>query len=671
MKRLISIILAALFLMGLTGCQMSEAISVMHTNEERSEQPESEMLPSQSESLLTTGEMSQTEDETSTDENKSSSTQGEISRPDSETSTDENKSPAPEDDRSQTEDETSTTENTLPAENLPLPDDDDLVRVVDYIPQIRQELAYATVNNFSGQRIYDFTDAYLRYGTVKKLAKVCDELAAQGLGLKIWDGFRPVTAQEILWEICPDETFVSHPVTGNRSHCRGSAVDITLVALDTGEELPVPTGFDNFTAYADRDYSDCSPEAAANASVLEATMEKHGFKPYSAEWWHFTDTDDYPVDEYFDPAVPVLWAANCKQYIGMRKSVGSSGSIKGIRAGEVVQLIGWSGKFAKVSHKGTVGYVMSSYIMPEDDNYLTNCLDTVTPTDTYSYEQMLEDICVLQCNYSDIVTTEMIGTSELGREIPVIRIGDTNAKYHVLFQGAIHGREHMTAWLLMALADYWLNHDILSYGDVCYHIIPMSNPDGVEISQSLTLTEAQWKIYQNDVRSGLTTRNRTDYASLWKANGLGIDINRNFPAGWQSLDGRTAPSSQNYEGDAPFSTAEACVLRDYTLRYAFDATISYHATGSIIFYEYGRKQPVNDLSKSLGKAVKEITGYDMEGCDSTDGAGYKDWVMEELNIPSVTIEIGCQNAPLADREIYSVFVRNYRVLPAVARWLQQ
>lgn len=181
------------------------------------------------------------------------------------------------------------------------PGDDELVKVTDYIPGVFQELAYATGNNFTGQRIYDFTDAYLRYGTVKKLAEVCGELAEQGLGLLIWDGFRPVAAQAKLWEICPDETYVSHPVTGNRSHCRGGAVDVTLVELQTGELLEMPTGFDDFTKYADRDYSDCSPEAAENARLLETVMKKYGFKPYSAEWWHFTDTDSYPVDETFTP----------------------------------------------------------------------------------------------------------------------------------------------------------------------------------------------------------------------------------------------------------------------------------------------------------------------------------------------------------------------------------
>ena len=65
----------------------------------------------------------------------------------------------------------------------------------------------------------------------------------------------------------------------------------------------MPTDFDVFSSLADRDYSDCGPEAAANARILETIMEKHGFKPFWAEWWHFTDTDSYPVDEEFEPPV--------------------------------------------------------------------------------------------------------------------------------------------------------------------------------------------------------------------------------------------------------------------------------------------------------------------------------------------------------------------------------
>ena len=194
---------------------------------------------------------------------------------------------------------------TLPPETeettLPEPSPEDFVRVLDYIPSARQELMYATDRNFTGQVIYDFTDVYLRYGTVKRLMAVSEDLAQLGLSLKIWDGFRPVSAQFRLWEVCPDPSFVANPQKGFSSHSRGNTVDITLVDMD-GNELEMPTGFDDFSAKADRNYSDCTQTAAAHAELLEVLMEKHGFRGYSAEWWHYSDTDEYPVEESFTPS---------------------------------------------------------------------------------------------------------------------------------------------------------------------------------------------------------------------------------------------------------------------------------------------------------------------------------------------------------------------------------
>lgn len=191
---------------------------------------------------------------------------------------------------------------TEPTEPLPEPKDDDFVRILDYVPNAMQSLPYATTDNFTGQVIYEFTDAYLRYGAVKKLTAVATELEAVGLGLLIWDGYRPIYAQAKLYDVCPDPTYVSPPGVGSQTHCRGRAVDLTLYDLETGEMLEMPTGFDDFSDLADRDYSDVSAEAAANAHILEAVMTKHGFTGYSAEWWHYTDTDSYPIEKEFDPA---------------------------------------------------------------------------------------------------------------------------------------------------------------------------------------------------------------------------------------------------------------------------------------------------------------------------------------------------------------------------------
>lgn len=179
---------------------------------------------------------------------------------------------------------------------IPEPEDTALVRVRDYIPDIWVDLRYAGEDNFTGAAIYDFSDAYLRYGTVRKLAAVQEELRGEGLSLLIWDAYRPQYAQRLLWERCPDPNFVANPDTGGSKHSSGGTVDITLCTSD-GAPVEMPSGFDEFSALADRDYSDASAEAAANAEKLERLMDAAGFDGYYAEWWHYTDRDGYEIED--------------------------------------------------------------------------------------------------------------------------------------------------------------------------------------------------------------------------------------------------------------------------------------------------------------------------------------------------------------------------------------
>lgn len=173
------------------------------------------------------------------------------------------------------------------------PEDDEYVLVNKYIPDIYVELMYATDNNFTGVRIYDFTDAYLRYGTVKKLANVQKELKEQGYSLKIWDAYRPFEAQQKLWEVYPDPNYVANPANGMKKHNLGGTVDITMVAAD-GSVISMPTEFDDFSLKADRDYSDIEDEEAVkNVMILQNAMENNGFTGYQGEWWDYSDTVEY------------------------------------------------------------------------------------------------------------------------------------------------------------------------------------------------------------------------------------------------------------------------------------------------------------------------------------------------------------------------------------------
>ena len=157
------------------------------------------------------------------------------------------------------------------------PEDDEYVLVNKYIPDIYVELMYATDNNFTGVRIYGFTDAYLRYGTVKKLANVQKELKEQGYSLKIWDAYRPLEAQQKLWEVYPDPNYVANPANGMKKHNLGGTVDITMVAAD-GTVISMPTEFDDFSLKADRDYSDtytyrCSCNPRCHPTILSVGQD--------------------------------------------------------------------------------------------------------------------------------------------------------------------------------------------------------------------------------------------------------------------------------------------------------------------------------------------------------------------------------------------------------------
>lgn len=183
------------------------------------------------------------------------------------------------------------------AETTFIPEDDEYVNVKDYIPDIYIELRYATENNFTGNKIYDFDQAYLRYGTVKKLLEVQKNLKANGYSLKIWDAYRPFSAQIKLWEAYPDGRYVANPKYGMKDHNLGGTVDITLVK-DNGDEIPMPTDFDEFSKRADRNYGDIEDEEAVyNVMILQNAMLEAGFIGYEEEWWDYSDTVKYePID---------------------------------------------------------------------------------------------------------------------------------------------------------------------------------------------------------------------------------------------------------------------------------------------------------------------------------------------------------------------------------------
>jgi D-alanyl-D-alanine dipeptidase len=168
----------------------------------------------------------------------------------------------------------------------------DLVELVTLDPTIKLDIRYATTNNFLGTPVYTQARAFLQRPAAEALVRANHELHASGYGLIIHDGYRPWYVTKIFWDAVPDDKkiFVANPASGSM-HNRGCAVDLSLYDLKTGEEVEMPSGYDEMTERAYADYSGGTDEQRARRALLRQAMEKQGFAVISKEWWHFDYKD--------------------------------------------------------------------------------------------------------------------------------------------------------------------------------------------------------------------------------------------------------------------------------------------------------------------------------------------------------------------------------------------
>lgn len=150
---------------------------------------------------------------------------------------------------------------------------------------IALDIRYATLNNFTRRRLYSVARCALRIGVARKLSLVQQGLEKRGLGLKVYDCYRPLSVTRQMWRLFPNPRYVANPARGSR-HNRGAAVDLTLVDRN-GSELEMPTEFDDFTIRSQINYRGGSWRSRTNRQILQTAMRQHGFIPMPSEWWHF------------------------------------------------------------------------------------------------------------------------------------------------------------------------------------------------------------------------------------------------------------------------------------------------------------------------------------------------------------------------------------------------
>ena len=266
----------------------------------------------------------------------------------------------------------------------------------------------------------------------------------------------------------------------------------------------------------------------------------------------------------------------------------------------------------------------------------------------YTYNNLMSDIALLQEQYGDIVQPIKICDTVDGRDVCDIVVGDQQSDNQILIMGAMHAREYITSQVVMRqLCDFLsivsgesydeyngISKKALSEG-VAVHFIPMSNPDGVTISQF-----GLDGINDSSIRDFIASISNGDYEQ-WKSNAEGIDINRNFDAGWDEYIGSKSPSSDKYKGTYPGSSHEAAGLIKLTEEYGFKRTISYHTCGALIYWYYKQADATLEESKLFAQQISDETGYPLDGnYQAVDAAGYKDWAVYKMGIPSITIEVG-------------------------------
>ena len=247
-----------------------------------------------------------------------------------------------------------------------------------------------------------------------------------------------------------------------------------------------------------------------------------------------------------------------------------------------------------------------------------------------TFEQLTAEIKALSTLKG--VDTSTIGHSVQGRPIHAFHVG-TYSKPQIIITGAIHAREWITALLLVELVKIYR---AAPYG---IYFIPLCNPDGVRIA--------------------LTSE------PLWKANARGVDLNVNFDADWGGgAQNVRTPGSENFIGFHPNSEPEVKALTDFTLQIQPQATIAYHSKGEVIYHGFEpsgkrtlRKQLLRDAR--LADEVGKITGYAPVKTANSTG-GYSDWVSMNLEIPTLTIEVGNDNLshPITREHLPEILAQN-------------
>ena len=265
-----------------------------------------------------------------------------------------------------------------------------------------------------------------------------------------------------------------------------------------------------------------------------------------------------------------------------------------------------------------------------------------------------------------------IGTSVLGTELSYIKIG--NGRKKVFYNAAFHANEWITTPVLLRfaedMAEAYISERQLNgvnvnriLRNVSLYLVPMVNPDGVDlVNGALTNELAIARAEQIAARYPAIP-----YPSGWKANINGVDLNLQYPAGWEMArqikfsQGFVSAAPRDFVGEGPLTEPESLAVYNFTLAQNFDLILAYHSQGEVIYWKFLNYEPPR--SREIALYFGYVSGYTVEETPETSGyAGYKDWFIQNYNRPGYTIEVGMGENPLPIEQFPKIYADNIGIL---------
>ncbi len=361
---------------------------------------------------------------------------------------------------------------------------------------------------------------------------------------------------------------------------------------------------------------------------------------------------------------------------------------RNIPYGAGVDVWGFSDAFAGVTYGGERGYALLEglrvFFAPRAGDigealisvsYADNPKGKIVNTgvQNFTYAMMQDAIKRLKRRFPRYLAVSSLGTSTAGRDIPLLLLGNPEAAKRVWVDVSMHAREHMCTQIVMNQLEFLLNNyetgvfegkrlrDVLE--EVCLYIVPMGNPDGVELCQRglSSVSDPALRKYLRELNLG------SDDFSRWKANIRGVDLVSNFDAKWaEKVTVASSPAPYGYKGERPLSEVESRLCAEFIAAMGFNMTISYHAVGGELYWWFGQEGARQDRDFDIAMGFADLTGYTLISKERslTDSAGLKDWAIQTFRQPGITVELGPVTtiAPIQIGDYLQIWERNKFVL---------